>query len=1048
MLTLVLRRALTQRRLLIGIVMMVTLGTTFLGVGALMLDTTQDRAFTAGVRESAAHDVDVTAFVLDVAASEQVSLRDDARSVVSEVLAPLRPSLTNTAVSRMRRFGDGRRLGYLTSTDSLTTRSALTSGRWIRGPDEAVVPQSTARRLHLELGDHVVLDQEIGTDPVKESVGVVVVGTFRATSRSGWQGDPLAGSGYDPAYSDGSVPDPLPTYGPFVVDDATLLSSGSTVASLRVTGQPTLTRATRDSMAAVVDALGSADGLLSARAGDQAQITRVASDLPQTLDRVRAQQASTRSTVLVVLLLGTALALSALLMAGRLLAAVRETERALLTDLGRGRAQLAATTVAETTVVAAVAAAVATPLAAIVHSGLTHLPMMRTAGLDQVPAISPSLVLTEVIGAVLLSLALAVPALSLPGPRGRGGRAARSGVDLVLVAVAVIAWWQLHSQPSTDTSGDATRAVAPVVFVLAATAVAMRGVQLFLTALAAAAARRRGLVLPLATGQAARRPHAGVALILLALAAASATFAISLQATWERSQGDQAALRVGSDLVLGLPASATDRDAAQIASAARGTVSSAVTDRPLALGRYVGVAGSAPMIVAVDSRRAGTLLRGRLDHDRTWAGIGRRLSPGPAVQGAPLSSDGVTITGASPDDVAVDVTPTLVVQDASGFRSTVIGARVPLDGQTHAVQGLSDVDGTQLVAVQLTVGARPGQDASGIGDVSVALSVAGPGRPKSSSGVKSQWHVRVLEASDSPITSSAVSVEPTARGTTVRATAQVDLGFLSFADGDLLATAFTAPTTLPVAVSQQLADAADTSVGGTLSATVGGTEMRLHVTAVVPTIPSAPGSVAVLADADALSRVLIDAGRLEPAVDAWWFARPGPETERALRVLDIGDVTTRAGAAVQLEHGPLRASVPASLILLVVASGLLLIAGAALMVGADRPKRSSELARLRALGLTRAEARRLVFLEDGILLGFLVVTGALVGAIASVVLGPDLIRSDIGVAPVPAALPVWPWVRELVVVLGGLGGCLVIAAVMSAILVRQRDAAEIRRADS
>jgi hypothetical protein len=69
-LTLVLRRILAQRRLLVGVVAVVTLGTTLLGVGALLLGTTQDRAFTAGVRQAQPRDVDVTAFLVGLKGSD------------------------------------------------------------------------------------------------------------------------------------------------------------------------------------------------------------------------------------------------------------------------------------------------------------------------------------------------------------------------------------------------------------------------------------------------------------------------------------------------------------------------------------------------------------------------------------------------------------------------------------------------------------------------------------------------------------------------------------------------------------------------------------------------------------------------------------------------------------------------------------------------------------------------------------------------------------------------------------------------------------------
>jgi hypothetical protein len=917
----------------------------------------------------------------------------------------------------------------------------LTSGRWAKARGEAVVPLTTAERLHLALGDRVTLGREVGLKPVEEPVRVVVVGTFRPTSKAGWEGDPLVGSGYDAGYDDGSLPAPTPAFGPFVVDDATFLATGSTVDALQVIGHPSLNHATDVSMTATVNDLRSADGLLTARADKRADITRVASDLPLTVARIHAQQAATRSMVLVVLLLGTTLALTALLLAGRLLDGVRETERSLLVALGLGRRQLVVATLVETLLIAAVATILAVPAAALAHSALTHLPAMRSAGLGQGPIVSLGLVLTEVVGAVLLALALAVPALGSARPRLRVVTVARFSVDLLLIAVAVAAWWQLHSQPSTSTSGDATRTLAPLICIAAATVVGVRCASLLVALLAVVTSRSTALVLPLASSQAARKPYAGVALVLLAMAAASATFGVALQATWERSQDDQASLRVGTDLALALTAPATNREAAAIAAATGDAAASAVADRSLALGRFVGNTGSAPRLVAVDSRRAGALLRGRLDGHRTWSDVGDRLTPGPTVKGLPLSSRGVSMEGSAPAGVTVSVTPTLVVQDASGFRRTVTTNALPLDGRSHRLHGLSGVRGARLVATGLTL-SSPGSQAVGPATLTVALSVTG-----SDAGPSPDWQVRALGGSDSPIQGTTVKVEPSAGGTTVRTTTQVDLQFLSFSDGDLLATAFATPTDLPVAVSQRLADQVGVKVGGELSATVGEVNVPLRVAAVVPTVPSEPGNVAVLADSDTLSRMLIGAGQLEPVVDVWWVAHPAPGTARALDRLDLGDVTTRSGAAAQLRQGPLRASIPAALLLLVVAAVLLLLAGTALVIGADRTARSAEVARLRALGLTRRAAMRLVLTEHGILLGVLVLTGALVGAVASLALAPNLIRSDVGVAPVPAAVLEWPWLPGVGVVAGVLLGCLAIAAAITLVAVRRSGAGQLREVD-
>jgi hypothetical protein len=91
---------------------------------------------------------------------------------------------------------------------------------------------------------------------------------------------------------------------------------------------------------------------------------------------------------------------------------------------------------------------------------------------------------------------------------------------------------------------------------------------------------------------------------------------------------------------------------------------------------------------------------------------------------------------------------------------------------------------------------------------------------------------------------------------------------------------------------------------------------------------------------------------------------------------------------------------------------------------------------------------RLVLIEHGILLALLVLAGALVGVVASVALGSSLVRSDVGVAPVPAAVLVWPWSLEAAVVAGALAGCLLIATVITLVVVRRSGPAQLRAADS
>jgi len=1055
-LTLVVRRALVQWRLLTAVVVLIAVSASLVGICSLLLGVTQQRAFHVEVERAQPQDVDVTAYLVGVSGSDLVQAREQARRVVADVLDPMRPTVTSTATSRMRRLGDDDQLAYLEAGEAIAERADLTSGRWpdgsAAGPPEAAVPDTAARLLDLSVGDRVTLGSEIGLDGVDSSVIVKVVGTYRQQARVGWESDPLGGDGFDPAYSDGSVT--APAYGPFVVGDEAFLATGSTSTSVRVVAHPTLSLAEDSLLRDAVGSLDHASGLLSSRVDDRAEITRVASDLSLTLDRVHAQQASTRATVLVVLLLGTALSLAAALLAGWLVASVRDDERALLVALGLSRRQQVGAALAEALLVAVAAALLAVPAAAVAHSRLTQLADLRAAGLDQSPAVTPGLVVTVLAGAVLLALALVATALdtgtttSLPGRRWA---VARSGLDLLLLAAAGVTWWQLRSQPATTAApGDVTLTLAPVLCLTAVTVVAVRLVPLLLAGAARAASRSRTLVLPLAAQQAARRSHAGTAMVLVAAAVAASVFGLALRTTWERSQDDQAALRVGSDLTLALPAPAGLREAASVVAAIDGSsrepVVSVAIDRPLALGRYVGEPGSRPVLVAVDTRQAGELLRGRLESGAGWSEVTADLAPAPPVGGVPLPDDGteIQLEGVAPPGAALTMTPTAVVQDAAGFRSSVTAAPLPVDGRSHPVQWLDPIEpGLHLVAVRLDVdgGSDGDPNAELVAEVSLTLRI--PGEPVATS---SSWDV-VAMGRDNPVRGVAVSVEPTAAGTEVRTKARVDLTYLAYTGAVVLATAFPVPTEVPVVVSQQLADAVGVGAGEAISAIVDNAALALRVTRIVPTVPSAPGQVAVLADADTLSRALIGGGWLEPVVDAWWVADPTPETVEALRALDIGDVTTRQDVAEELAQGPLRVTVPSALLTLVAAAVVLLLAGVGLVLSADLQRRAAEVTRLRALGLTRRDARRLLLLEHGAFLVPLVLVGALVGVVAAVTLGPLLIRSDLGAAPVPDAVVAWPWAAEGLLVGGLVLASLAITAVVTAFHVRRSDPAYLRAGD-
>jgi hypothetical protein len=1055
-LTLVVRRAWAQRRLLSAVVILVTLAATLMGFYALLLGVTGPRAFSEQVQRSEPEDLSVTAYVVGVTGPELEVTRRQARGVVEHVLGPLHPTLTSTVTSQIRELGDTGRLGYLATTDARAGRGTLTSGRWphdgATGAVEAVVPDAAARGLSLHLGDRLTLGPGVGLGESDHRATVVVVGTFRGLPRDAAESDPLSGAGFDPTYNASGVT--APTYGPFLVSGDAFVSTGLDVSALRVDGQPDLRAVDDATLRGAAVALGSASALLSNRVGGSADITRVGSDLPATLDRLHTQESTTRSAVLVALLLDTVLGLAALVLAGRLLADTRKDEGELLTTFGLGRGQQVTAALVEGVLLAATAAVLAVPCAAWGYAAVTHLPSLRAAGLGEAPTLTTGLLVTAFVGAALLTLVLVVsPLVSWESERlGRRRAVARSGVDVLLLVVASAAWWQLDSRPTPARGGDTLAVVAPVLCLAAATVVAVRALAPLFALGAAVGARSRSL-LPVSLHPPALRLGGGTALVLLSLASASATFGVAVHSTWQRSQSDQADLQVGTDLSLALDAPPTAEDSATVDRAVRradaepdASLVSPVTDRPVALGHYFGDPGEPPELVALDARHADVLLRGRLPEGTTWSEVGRGLVPRGQVRGVPMPAGGagVTLTGHAPPGVAVSVTPTLVLQDASGFRSTLYAVAVPADGRSRPLRWASPPLPSQaIVAVQLTFtddgsrGRAHGADAA----VSVDLRVPGPDDVRVAG-----WQTREIGSSGA-VTNPSTSLSRAGSVTVLATRVSLNLSYLLYGDGGVLATAFEPPGSVPVAVSQSLVGATGAKVGDELSATVFDSVLLLHVVRIVPTVPSAPGRIAVLADVDAVSRALIGTGHLEPVVNAFWVSHPPAGVVGALSGLELGDVTTQERVASELTRGPLQVTLPVAYVTVAGSAALLLLAGAVLVVGADQRRRTAEVSRLRALGLSRRGARRLVFAQHGALLGALVLTGVLIGGAAAVALDRLLVRSEEGTPPVPAAVLAWPWVTQGLVAGGLVLVCLVTAAVAAAWQVRVSDTSRLREGD-
>ncbi|MFC6018310.1 FtsX-like permease family protein [Plantactinospora solaniradicis] len=1052
-------RARAQWPLLAALLAVVALGATLLGTCALLITSTADRAYEVAAARAAPGDVGVTAYTVAVPGAHASSVAADTRELLTSTLAPFAATTATRASSALRTLPanlagrtDVPTETYLSAMDDLPARTTLVEGRWPRavggaGSVEAVLLEPTARLLGLTLGSRVRLGAELNDAPAP-AIDVTVVGVVRPLPGAGWDRDPLGGAGYDLAFSDGRQPQLVHAYGPLVVDLADLLSGSHTIDRMEITADPDLSTPARHDLEAVAGAVRGADRRLAGILGDRVRIENLASPLPQTLLTAREQQRVTAATVLAVALLGAVLTATALALASRLTAGIRADETGLLSTLGFSRGRLAAGAAVEGGTLALLAAALAVPASSLLHAGLTRLPPLAGAGLAGPPAVTVPQVLVVgggvlALAAVLVTLA-ARPAATVGDRRAPRALLARSSADVLLLAFAAVGLWQLHAQATgADSRIDAVRVVAPTLLLTAGAALALRLVPPALHGAERLARRARGLALPLAAFEAARRPRAVAAGLLIGLACGAGTFGIALGATWERSQHDQADLSVGTDLEIALTTSPVAGQGAAVSAATGGAVSPA-TGRGVAIGQWLGTAGDAPRLVAVDTARAEALLRGRLDGDRSWAEVGAALAPPSRVGGVALPAGAaLALTGTATGATPVLATPRLLLQDATGLRTTCTGGPVPLDGAVHRLPECVTADGLELVAASLRIAADPSAGPAGPERSRVAVTLTAPGAVAPNGAPP--WTAISAPPAPGQLTDPAVAFATTASGTELRMTTAVQFTGPQDAARDLVATAFPVPGTVPVAASARLLDELGVRPGSSLSIAVGNTAISVVVAEAVPEVPSAPGAAAILADLDVLSRALVVAGNFQYPVDGWWVGDPD-RTDAAARAaaLHIGTVTTRAGETARLSEGPLRASLPAALRLLVPAAALLLVAGVVLHVLVDLRTRAVEVARLRGLGMTRREVRALLFGQYAGVLLPLLLTGTAVGALATLVVAPPLVRSDLGAAPVPPVVAYWPWSAEAALLAPLLVACLLAVAVVVVVRTRRPDAGYLR----
>ena len=969
-------------------------------------------------------------------------------------------------------------------------RATLVAGQWPGAPAApapagagqpipAALPTTAAALLHVSVGDVLRLQDRVSNAPVTFRITGLVTRRQLPATAAYWQLDPVPASG---SVTVGG----FTSFGPLLVDPAAF-GAALPVASATWAAQPDMTAFTDadlSSVAADVSALQNSVASSAESGGAQLSGVQLTTGLAGVLSGTAENLTVARSLLAISAIQLLVLAVAALLAIARLLAAQRAAETELLTARGADRWQLTrltATEVIPLCCVAAIAGAFAGIRLAQLLAGTIY---PGTAGDGGVSAGAAGTWLdalgATVAAAVIASAVLLYPVLR-PAPGGarvRRGRqavlasATRAGADLGLIALAVLAGWQLRRYSAVSPgAASGTPGIDPVLALAPALALAGGTVVLLRLLPAAArggdrlAARGRKLTGSLAGWQFSRQPlRQGGAALLLVMAVATGTLALAQHQSWTQSASDQAAYKAGADVRADL-SSPLGPGAVGAVTQARGVRSAmAVSVTPTALPAEV---------LAIDASQAPRTVLLRGDQSPQPAGrLFATIAPaGPAggteLSGRPdsirltasLGAQGRAATAASIGAVTVLVT----ITDYAGGAYQLPAGTLPADGRPHVLT--APLGGTKvsypLRLTQVSFGYPLPAIRGAAGPLTLTVTgarLAGWTAAAASPGLDQVRAVGGQGAAGPAADPGTVTWRPSASGATLAfapgygraapgARAPQGTPPLPLTGQVTLTAGGMAPAAIPAIATAAFLDANNTAVGATVPATINGVTVQVQIAAETATFPTVSGS-ALIVDLTTLQGDLASHGGYPLPVNEWWLATAGGTVPPGLsRALPPGSaVISTAALAATVTADPLAAAPQQALLALAVAAALLAITGFWVSIAADVRQRRAETALLAALGVGRRSAAAELFLEKLMLSVPSAALGLVLGIAVARLLVPAVTLTTSAQQPVPPPVTLFDLPQTLplaaaVAILPALAAALVV--------VRRPDpAAELRAAEA
>ncbi|MFC9464824.1 FtsX-like permease family protein [Streptomyces coelicoflavus] len=897
------------------------------------------------------------------------------------------------------------------------------------GPIEVAVPVAAAERVGVGTGDRLTLTDRLDGPAVR----VVVSGLYRPvdTGSPYWRLDDLAGRGVKQGG--------FTTYGPLLAPPGVLgggrVSAGSSGWLVRADYASLTTGRTR--------ALGEAARGGTAWLREQPVLsgtTAATTELPAILDRLDRSLVVSRSTLLVIAAQLVVLAAGALLLVARLLSVERAGELRLLRARGASRARLAAGSALEALLLA-VPALVCAPLLAgpLIRLMAGHGALSRTGlGREAAAGGSGTVWLVAAVAALGCTLAVTLPALTL-APEDGGGRSRavpgllRAGADVGLLVLAGIAYWQLDRQTSAAGTDDADApgalgvdplfVVTPTLALLAGTVLALRLLPLVARLAERRAASGRGLAAALAGWQLSRRPARGAGpVLLLVLAVALGTMAIGQGASWSRSQDDQADFRTGAPIrVLASGTAGPDRtDRIAGVAGVREVAPAARSEVPLSGDRTATV-------LALDTAHAADTMLLRPDlADRSPHGLLSGMAPGRPSNGAriPAGTARLSLTATltvpgpgSPSAGSRSADVTVTVEDRWGTPYRLGAGALAADGREHTLGLDAPAGPLTLTGVEFTV-VQP-EDRNEEHRLTVRQLTAraddGTVRPVPLPGT---WTAGA-ELSPAPAVPGLDGAPPKPR--------LLDSGPLAVAystglsDGSQITTltvrlrvAQPEPAEVTAVAGDRFLDSAGARTGQRVTVPLGGHDVPVRIVRSVrelpgtgPETPSARFGGALLVDLPALNRHLQAAYGAAVEPTEWWLRTgPGKTREAAAGLRAFPDtapaqVLVRDEVAERLRDDPFGAGPGAAFAAATLVAAALAAVGFAVSAAGSLRERGREFSVLRALGASRRRLARTVAVEQGVLTGLALLTGAALGAVLTRAVIPLTVLTPQATRPVP-----------------------------------------------